>query len=1216
MALTRITKGVIKPNENYDTHNINSTGIVTAIGLDVNGNGDISGNLSVGGVLTYEDVTSIDSVGIITAQKDIHVGAGVSAVGVGTFKGGLDVDGNGDISGNLDIHGDLDVDGHTNLDNVSIAGVATITSSTYPLNVHADTVYQGILVNGNNAPTIGFNVGNNATPSWKLGLHGGSHLNFALSTGTGNSNKLVIQDASNGGRGIFSGDWYATNLSMAGNLYHDGDTDTTLSFVPAGDIIDLKTGGSTRLRVENSGVIVTGVSTFSSNIDANGDLDVDGHTNLDNVSIAGVTTFAQKINLSDNFIRNCRGFNSGNEQARIVVKAGDNSAGGGLRIVEYYNDDTTLFSSEIANFYTNGIELKENVSITGDLTIPDSIIHSGDTNTKIRFPAADTIQFETSGSSRLKIDDNGKVLIATTTTSEAHANQDELIIGSTSDDANHGITIVTPSSKYGTVAFSDGSSGTSQGLLEYNHSGDYFRIYTGGTGEKFRITSAGKIGVNYAGNPPAETMMISSGDSTTGLSLSHLSGGNRYGFRLSTIGGTNKGLIISPFFNAGYTEALRINSNGDVTTTGQASFSRQNAGFTARAGDAVSITRASGTPLEINRTGSDGQMISLYDDNTQEAAISISGGSLQFGTPNSNNARLTITSGGKIGINETAPFADVDISASVEDTDNSSLAAHGIRLHHVGAANEEVIPITAGFVTQQARARAGIGFISKTISGADGMGGAIGFYTRNTADGHALYRADERARVTETGVLLVGHTSSPTSDSDKLQVISTSSGTGINLFNYSASNYGNQIAFMKSRSNSIEGNTILQSGDRIGELNFYGNDGSGRSLGAQISVRISGTPGNDNTPAAMYFMNGTNQSMSTRLSILPAGTVGISKNGWASSDNSFGLTVHTGSTSETGPVGDGIMIVSQQNNGNQNSSTGKLMFCGHAQTNGPFLYGDNTAAYGKKDLVFHTHSTANSYSTQLEETARFTYGGKFGLGTGTAVDSLMHIQGNSDNGDEACMLTIEDEDTTAGSRIPSIVFKGNGTQQHRIRGTDLGGLTFADSGNNVRFIVSNGAEAGAAQLGRDSRGWATFRHSDHQGLRTHIRQHYAPGNAVSTYDILRIRRHWWGWGTYKIRLKALYYYGSHETTYYVNGHGSGGDNYSIVKETAHNNDYSAATVTKSAGSSSSPGTNTTYFIDVRVNVPNYMYLIVYIEAYSSQYSTDPTNMGADSYCLL
>ena len=76
MALTRITKGVIKPNENYDTHNINSTGIVTAVGAN------FTGNVSVGGTLTYEDVTSIDSVGIITAKQGIHVTNG--NVGIGT----------------------------------------------------------------------------------------------------------------------------------------------------------------------------------------------------------------------------------------------------------------------------------------------------------------------------------------------------------------------------------------------------------------------------------------------------------------------------------------------------------------------------------------------------------------------------------------------------------------------------------------------------------------------------------------------------------------------------------------------------------------------------------------------------------------------------------------------------------------------------------------------------------------------------------------------------------------------------------------------------------------------------------------------------------------------------------------------------------------------------------------------------------------------------
>ena len=43
----------------------------------------------------------------------------------------LDVDGNGDISGNLVLGGDLDVDGHTNLDNVSIAGVTTTTDHIY-----------------------------------------------------------------------------------------------------------------------------------------------------------------------------------------------------------------------------------------------------------------------------------------------------------------------------------------------------------------------------------------------------------------------------------------------------------------------------------------------------------------------------------------------------------------------------------------------------------------------------------------------------------------------------------------------------------------------------------------------------------------------------------------------------------------------------------------------------------------------------------------------------------------------------------------------------------------------------------------------------------------------------------------------------------------------------------------------------------------------------
>ena len=65
------------------TDNINTStnavlsGIVTAGTLSVTGNATVTGNLGVGGVLTYEDVTNIDSIGIITARAGINVTGGV-----------------------------------------------------------------------------------------------------------------------------------------------------------------------------------------------------------------------------------------------------------------------------------------------------------------------------------------------------------------------------------------------------------------------------------------------------------------------------------------------------------------------------------------------------------------------------------------------------------------------------------------------------------------------------------------------------------------------------------------------------------------------------------------------------------------------------------------------------------------------------------------------------------------------------------------------------------------------------------------------------------------------------------------------------------------------------------------------------------------------------------------------------------------------------------
>ena len=50
-------------------------------------------------------------------------------------------------------------------------------------------------------------------------------------------------------------------------------------------------------------------------------------------------------------------------------------------------------------------------TFTGDVDIADKIVHTGDTNTALRFPAADTVTVETGGSERFRVASDGQVRI-------------------------------------------------------------------------------------------------------------------------------------------------------------------------------------------------------------------------------------------------------------------------------------------------------------------------------------------------------------------------------------------------------------------------------------------------------------------------------------------------------------------------------------------------------------------------------------------------------------------------------------------------------------------------------------------------------------------------------------------------------------------------------------------------------------------------------------
>ena len=48
-------------------------------------------------------------------------------------------------------------------------------------------------------------------------------------------------------------------------------------------------------------------------------------------------------------------------------------------------------------------------TFSGDVSIADKIVHTGDTDTAIRFPAADTFTVETGGSERIRVDSSGNM---------------------------------------------------------------------------------------------------------------------------------------------------------------------------------------------------------------------------------------------------------------------------------------------------------------------------------------------------------------------------------------------------------------------------------------------------------------------------------------------------------------------------------------------------------------------------------------------------------------------------------------------------------------------------------------------------------------------------------------------------------------------------------------------------------------------------------------
>jgi len=127
----------------------------------------------------------------------------------------------------------------------------------------------------------------------------------------------------------------------------------------------------------------------------------------------------------------------------------------------------------------------------GDVQVPDKIIHSGDTNTAIRFPAADTVSVETGGSERVRIDSSGRMGIGDDSPDR------ELVVKHAS--SNSSIKIESANTHTSQILFAD-SDGEQVGRVAVFHgsgqvTSDSLTLDTAGTA-RVRVEPAGNVNVS------------------------------------------------------------------------------------------------------------------------------------------------------------------------------------------------------------------------------------------------------------------------------------------------------------------------------------------------------------------------------------------------------------------------------------------------------------------------------------------------------------------------------------------------------------------------------------------------------------------------------------------------------------------------------------------------------------------------------------------------
>ena len=519
---------------------LNVTGIITANGLSGNvtgaactfTTGTFNGNVTIGGTLTYEDVTNVDALGIITARAGVNVSGGEFKVGTALTIGSAGVVTATSYYGDgSNLSGITGTTINSNADNRLITGSGTANTLNGETNLTFDgasfKVGSGITMAATSGVVTfanGSATANNITlGNGKLRLYhnGGSSGYIVMDTGT--SGNLYIRGTSGSDMIQISNNYTALGpgqklMVLAGgveaqNGYFKAGVSTITSLTVNGTSGLTASGGEFKVGTALTVASTSGVATFSGTADV--------HL-LDNVKllVGDGSDLSIYHDSSDSYISQTGSGNiiiQGNGTNNIAIRAKSGEEGINLipdGSVDIYYNNSKKFETTNDGTVTTGIATATYITSTNTVKVTSSNLSNvafsvGDVNTGWYNTGTDAIGLSINGGQALNINSSRDILI----------NGSAAGVSSVTWDASANSLIFNDNSKlkFGDAPdldiWHDGSASYVQNatgelhlrsntlkLADYNSSHVYFRGLSGDTSElyfdnskKFETTNDGVL---------------------------------------------------------------------------------------------------------------------------------------------------------------------------------------------------------------------------------------------------------------------------------------------------------------------------------------------------------------------------------------------------------------------------------------------------------------------------------------------------------------------------------------------------------------------------------------------------------------------------------------------------------------------------------------------------------------------------------------------------